>query len=673
MENDYRNALKKGQKYTRQRIVRGLYPRLPVLDEILPGNRKMLAKDLGLVQIPLEWVVGTVTSARAVSFAGNFMPAAEEGSEFADKWKQLCESHLEEGIREPVLAYEYMNRFYILEGNKRVSVLKYFDAVTVPGNVRRILPEPDQDQDEAAARYYELIEFYRQSGINFIEFSHSGSCGRLQNAVGKKAGEHWTEDEIRRFSSAYYSFRKIYLACGGDKLLSTTGDALLTFIQIYGYDALWQKSESLLKKDLIKAWGEIALQQESSMIEIRTEPEPEPSGKGLLQRVIGVSEKKAAFLYDEEPVSASWSYYHELGRNHVRNVFSGKISTKAFVLREDGEIGKILDELVGEGVDVIFVTFPYMFPEIIRTAIEHPEIDILSCSLNEPHRNIRAYYPRMYEAKFVAGAIAGALCRNHKLGYLSKYPIYGAIADINAFARGARMTDPEAEVYLEWSSVGGLDAAKARLVEKGAELVSFREFVKQKDVSRYLNGLKWMDENRPSPLVMPLWNWVIYYERILRAVLNGTFRAEDSGKPRSLNYFWGMSSGVVEMIYSEQLPESVRYLGEVLCRAIRDGSCRPFYHMARPGTSRKAPGKSRQSDRPAEIIRMEEMVRTEEMIRTQKANSAEETIRMEEIIRMDYLEENVRGLIPAYEELEEKAKKLVNSQGVEPSRKDAGR
>ena len=48
----------------------------------------------------------------------------------------------------------------------------------------------------------------------------------------------------------------------------------------------------------------------------------------------------------------------------------------------------------------------------------------------------------------------------------------------------ARMTDPEAEVYLEWSSVGGLDAAKARLVEKGAELVSFREFVKQKDGSR---------------------------------------------------------------------------------------------------------------------------------------------------------------------------------------------
>ena len=102
MENDYRNARKKGQKYIRQRVVRGLYPKLPVLDEILPGNRQMIGKDLGLVQVPLEWVVGTVSSARAVSFAGNFMPTAEDHSEFADKWQRLCESHLEEGIREPV-------------------------------------------------------------------------------------------------------------------------------------------------------------------------------------------------------------------------------------------------------------------------------------------------------------------------------------------------------------------------------------------------------------------------------------------------------------------------------------------------------------------------------------------------------------------------------------------
>lgn len=68
------------------------------------------------------------------------MPILRENTEFAYKWASLSESHVNEGIREPVKAYEYMNEFYIEEGNKRVSVLKYYDAVSVPGIVTRILP-----------------------------------------------------------------------------------------------------------------------------------------------------------------------------------------------------------------------------------------------------------------------------------------------------------------------------------------------------------------------------------------------------------------------------------------------------------------------------------------------------------------------------------------------------
>ncbi|MBQ9061750.1 MAG: BMP family ABC transporter substrate-binding protein [Eubacterium sp.] len=639
MENYYKNAVKRGQKYNRQRLAKGAYPNLPVLDEILPENKQMTGRDLGLVQIPSEWIVGTVSSARAVSFAGNFMPAADEKSEFAMKWKRLCASHLEEGIREPVRVCEYMNRFYVLEGNKRVSVLKYFEAPVVSGYVRRILP--DRDGDEAAERYYELIDFQARSGINFIEFSRRGSCRQLQNAVGKLEDAIWTDEEVRKFSAAYYTFRKVYLACGGDRLTSTTGDAFLAFIRIYGYDILWRSGESQIRKILTKAWGEIAIQQEESMIEIRTEPEAD--GKGLLQRVIGTPRKKVAFLYDEEPVSSSWSYYHELGRRHAQNVFSEKISTKAYILERDEAIDGMMEQMIRDGADVIFTAFPRLLPGIVKAALEHPEIDVLNCSLNESHRSIRTYYPRMYEAKFVSGAIAGSLCRSHKLGYICKYPVYGAIAEINAFARGAQLTDPDAEVYLEWSSVGGMDAAENRLLEKGAELVSFREFAASEGKKRYLHGLKWMQDDRSSPLVLPVWNWGVYYERILRAVLNGTFRTEEGRNPRSLNYYWGMSAGVVDMIYADRLPDSARYLGDVLCRAIRDGSCQPFYRIER------AAGR---------IVIPEE---------------GGQQISMEDIIRMDYLEDNVQGEIPAYEELEEKAKILVNHQGVELPKKEADR
>ena len=40
-----------------------------------------------------------------------------------------------------------MNKFYVLEGNKRVSVLKYFNAVTVNAQVIRKVPRKSDNPD----------------------------------------------------------------------------------------------------------------------------------------------------------------------------------------------------------------------------------------------------------------------------------------------------------------------------------------------------------------------------------------------------------------------------------------------------------------------------------------------------------------------------------------------
>ena len=75
------------------------------------------------MQVPAEWIVGTRAASRANAFARNFMPLLAPHTEFGMKWGELCESHVEEGIRDNVKVYEYMNRYYVQEGNKRVSVL----------------------------------------------------------------------------------------------------------------------------------------------------------------------------------------------------------------------------------------------------------------------------------------------------------------------------------------------------------------------------------------------------------------------------------------------------------------------------------------------------------------------------------------------------------------------
>ena len=86
---DYEKAYKLGKKEYQQRMSRGEKPTLLVLDDILPSKGSYAEIPLGLVQIPLEQIVGTKTNSRCNAFARNFMPILGQESEFARKWSDF--------------------------------------------------------------------------------------------------------------------------------------------------------------------------------------------------------------------------------------------------------------------------------------------------------------------------------------------------------------------------------------------------------------------------------------------------------------------------------------------------------------------------------------------------------------------------------------------------------
>ena len=239
---------KAGKKEYQSRMMRGLQPTLEVLDDILPPKGSYSEVPLGLVQIPSDQIVGTRTDGRSNAFASNFMPILKQNSEFARKWATLSTSHLEEGIREPIKAYEYMNKFYVLEGNKRVSVAKYFDVDSIPGTVIRIVPKRTNEKENVI--YYEYMDFYNVSKVNYLYMSKVGNFPKLQAALGKEQGEMWSDEDRENFSSVFYRFQMEYRARGGDKLSITEGDAFLAFLGVYGYEELLEKTTSELN-DLV--------------------------------------------------------------------------------------------------------------------------------------------------------------------------------------------------------------------------------------------------------------------------------------------------------------------------------------------------------------------------------------------------------------------------------------
>ena len=92
---------------------------------------------------------------------------------------------------------------------------------------------------------------------------------------------------------------------------------------------------------------------------------------------------------------------------------------------------KAIADAIAKGCNMIFTTTPAFVQASVQAAIANPDIRILNCSLNTSHRYIRTYYARMHEAKFLMGAIAGAMSENGRLAYIADYPIFGTIANIN--------------------------------------------------------------------------------------------------------------------------------------------------------------------------------------------------------------------------------------------------
>lgn len=628
---EYIKAYKMGKKEYQSRMLRGLKPTLEVLDDILPGKGTLSEVPLGLVQIPVDQIVGTKTYGRSEAFASNFMPILRENTEFAIKWAHLSTAHENEGIREPIKAYEYMNKFYVEEGNKRVSVMKFYGVVSAPAVVTRIVPKRTEEKENKI--YYEYMDFYDKTKINYIWFSEEGRFAKLLEAVGKSEDEEWNNEDRLDFNSVYSRFNAEYTAKGGEKLSITAGDAFLSFITLYGYEALKDKTTSELKALITKSWEEFKLLEEDKEVDLKMDPGKEK--KPILSRLLPISapKLKVAFIYEKTATSSAWTYAHELGRMHLEQKFPEEVSTIYYDNTTLDNIEERIEDAIQQGCNIVFTTTPSFVPASVKAAIAHPDIRILSCSVNTSHRYIRTYYARMHEAKFLMGAIAGAMAENNKIAYIADYPIYGAIANINAFALGAKMINPRAKVYLEWST-----KKEGNVVDNIRQIqpmcVSGKDMVIPEEASRYF-GLYRLDGEVPHNLAMPLWHWGKFYEQLIQTIMDGTWKYDDNpATMQAINYWWGMSSGVVDVICSQNLPIGTKRLVDLLKNTICTGEFNPFSGV---------------------LYSQEGVVQ----------NNPNKSLTPEEILTMDWLAENVVGSIPKEEELQEASRPVISQQGID--------
>lgn len=586
-ENHYLAARKMGVKEYSRNISRGQTGYLPFLEGVLKNIEIVYELDLGIIELPIKKIIGTYTYARSRSFAVNYMPLLTSRSEFASKWSSLCSAHINEGIRDPIKVYEYLNWFYVVEGNKRVSVLKYFDAYSIQGQVSRLVPKKD-DSDVTISIYYEFLEFYKKTGINQIWLSKRNSFQRLMGYLDGFNPELKLEslNKYKYFLNfIYLPFRKVYLELGGQKLPITTGDAFLDYIKIYGMPG---EIDDLELRTRLNGFI-IELEQMSGNKTADIQTIPVDNGENLISALTTFVRPKrslkVAFAYARDAKSSSWTYAQEMGRNHVNNVFGDTISTSHVDnIPESLEAYDSLRKLAEDGNDVVFATSPAFINATLKAALEFPETKFLNCSETHSYKHVNTYFGRIYEPRFLAGMVAGSVTRSNIIGYVGTKPVPGVINGINSFALGARMVNANAKVKVEWLNCwdcqNGAKQASENLIRLGADIISHhdtlsnREFSKEYGVYAVLSGI---DGNGQANeyIAAPVWNWGIFYEKMLRNLINSwkPFGSEQ----KVINFWWGMDSGIVDFFYSRRLvPRETQKLLDFLKSMIINGAFHPF-------------------------------------------------------------------------------------------------
>jgi basic membrane lipoprotein Med (substrate-binding protein (PBP1-ABC) superfamily) len=477
-----------------------------------------------------------------------------------------------------------MNYYYVREGNKRVSVLKTAGAYSIEAEVRRIIPVRDRE-NKLNNIYYEFLDFNKKTGIFNIWFSEEGRFAKLNHLFDSYDPKLLPQmNKYEHFlANVYRPFRKLYHQHTGGKLDITTGDALLKYIDIYGIPqeiSEWRDNK-LIKK--LSAEFEIVNHEEA--VKLITDP-VKPSGVKLINVIakkVIKKKLKVGFIYAKKPKTSGWTNAHVDGCKHIEKVLKNKIKvyTKEDVPQDDNSYEAIC-ELADNKLDAIFTTSPTYNMQTLKAALNYPKIKFFNCSQNDSFKNVRSYYGRIHEVKFLTGLIAGALTKNDLIGYVATYPISEVIGSINAFALGVNFVNPNAKVKIywayRWQHKAFSTAPATELTRDGADLIS-QEDLPVTNLRKKTYGLfstkysKRTDSYIPDKqYAIPVWHWGVFYEKILNNILNDSWKLFFEGNTatgRPVTFWWGINSGLVDIFYSTtHLPPETQKLVEFMRKMI---------------------------------------------------------------------------------------------------------
>ncbi len=280
-------------------------------------------------------------------------------------------------------------------------------------------------------------------------------------------------------------------------------------------------------------------------------------GKGKSEKV------KIGFVMSGSIKETGWNGMHYEGIKNACDKMDVELLIKENVKEFSGECKESIRELAKDGAKMIILS-SYGYSEEVKDLIkEYPDI-VFNVNSSEFHdKNMTSYFVRMYQARYLAGVVAGLKTENNKIGYVAAMANNEVNRGINAFTLGVKRVNPDAEVIVNWTGAWDdenkeKEAAKELINKENVDLLTYHQnqpnVVEAAEAAGvYSIGYHIaMDNTSSNNLTAVVCEWQLVYEELIRTFLIGKGNEVD-------NYWIGMEVDAVELAeYSDEVSDMIK-------------------------------------------------------------------------------------------------------------------
>ena len=253
---------------------------------------------------------------------------------------------------------------------------------------------------------------------------------------------------------------------------------------------------------------------------------------------------KVGFIYVGPVGDGGYTYAHDQGRKYLEKELGDKVETifKESVAEDTAEVDKACEEMINNGVTVIFGTSFGFMEGLDKSSKKHPEIKYFHCSGYMQETNMTNYFGRDYQVRYLSGIVAGLKTKSNKIGYVAAMNIPECVRGINAFTLGVQSVNKDAVVKVTWTGTWydpakEKEAAKA-LIDQGVDVIAQHQDTTGPQIAAEEKGV-WSigynsDMSNAAPkayMTAPIWNWGPYYVDQLKKIIAGSWKSESAFLP----------------------------------------------------------------------------------------------------------------------------------------------